>query len=368
MDLEDWWHDTFVEAPWLKQLDKQVKAQGLGKHRSRCFMAHRHLRRRTAKRMFALALAAALLRFSSGWGEFGLWLGLVFSLVPLPHEALGIAPPSRIFDIAQAALFLILPPGLLELGGGPQSTATFAGIAEVSVLPLAAGATMLLLVDSWCFTREIWYTCRDGLVAVNGRGRIRKAFAWSEIRKHRVETALRMAHPWFTSDSGGPHVSSLTDEWWLTLADGSTEHLFLHQGSAIESNYAADPLMTHATGEVDPLTRSLSINTANAHVAAARAELADGATVSFGPRITATEQGCRIDGLSISWYGLAGARPAWGRRRLGGLWWRAPVRPRWRSRSRSMIVINVHGRKKKLYVPTREIENFFLLRKLRYGR
>jgi len=192
------------------------------------------------------------------------------------------------------------------------------------------------------FSRAIWFTCMDGLVASTGRGRVRTSFRWGDVRTHRIQTVLRLIG----------QTLWMTDEWWLTLANGSSEHLLLHSGSAL-----------HPDLDADVLTTSLASGVARAHTSNTRAVLTSGEPVAFG-RVTASRLGIEIDGVTVGWCRLSsGLGGHGGRRRLGGRW--TPFSPRrWRA-ARSVLFVERPGGGPPLVVPTREVDNLFVLRELR---
>jgi hypothetical protein len=340
----DWW-ERVDEPAWLARLEDEVNRQGFGTSYSRCFLAHNHLRRGVARWMVAAAVGCAL----SPYGLIALFAGLLAAALldgcRLPHETLRV-PPSRMLDGWLAAGFLIVPLGLLAIGG-TRAANTLAGRVELLAIPLAVGGAALLLIDSWCFTRSMWFTCDDGLVASTGRGQIRTSFGFADVAVHRIESAVRLASPWTGEDA-----SRTTDEWWLTLTDGRTEHLFLHQGSALEPG-----------SDTDALTVTLARQTKAARSTDdARAMLRRGAPVRFG-RITATLEGIEVDGIKLPWAALSRKRAAvrWGRRRWNGRWTKAW--PHWVRPARSTLFVGLPDGSQ-LGVPTRQIDNLFALKAL----
>lgn len=351
-DVVDWvvdrvggWWGRVDEPVWLARLEVEVERQGFGASYSRCFLAHNHRRRVVAKWMVGAAVGCALSPFGVIAVVAGLLAAVLLGSCRLPHERLRV-PPSRMLDGWLAAGFLIGPLGLLAIGGVPAAS-TLAGVVELATIPLALGGAVLLLVDSWCFTRSIWFTCHDGLVATTGRGRIRTSFGFADVAVHRIESAVRPAPPWADKEA-----SRTTDEWWLTLTDGRTEHLFLHQGSALEPGWDTDAL-TVALAE--QTRAALSIDEV-------RAVLRSGTPVRFG-RLTATLEGIDVDGVNLPWFALSGRRVAvrWGRRRCNGRW--TSAWPHWYRPARSTLFIDLRDGSQ-LGVPTRQIDNLFTLKAL----
>jgi hypothetical protein len=349
--LSDWWDRTVSEPAWLAQLDEQASTQGVGEQYSRCFIGHSHLRRRTAKRLAAAALVCALIPLGLGVALPAAAVALGFTLGSFSYERLRV-PPSRMLDLWQAAAFVVVPSAVLAIGGlglGSSLRHTLALLA----IPLAASAAVLLLADSWFFTRAIWFTCPEGLVASTGRGRIRTSFRWAEIRSHRMQSVVP-PESWSPWAEGG--VRSLSDEWWLTLDNGRTEHLVLHRGSAF---------FRQAPG-ADPLTHALARGIERARTADARAALARGEPVSFGP-VTLSAQNLEVDGITIPRHGTSWARGtgwpppgiAWGRRRWRGGWETTTPASR-KGRMRSVVVMAIPEGGDKV-VPTREISSLFVL-------
>jgi hypothetical protein len=348
--LSGWWKRTVSEPTWLTLLEEQASARGVGQQYSRCYLSHSHLRRRTAKRLAAAALVCALIPHGIGPALWAAAVGLGITLSRFPYENLG-APPSRMLDMWQAAAFVVVPPAVLGIGGlGPGNSLrhTLALLA----IPLAASAAVLLLTDSWFFTRAIWFTCPEGLVASNGRGRIRTSFRWTEIRSHRMQSVV-LPESWSPWAEGG--VRSVRDEWWLTLDNGRTEHLVLHQGAAFSRR---------ALG-ADPLTRALALGierTCAADAADARAARARGEPVSFGP-ITLSPQNLQVDGITIPHGTGWPLNLAWGRRRWRG-GWEATTPASRKGRMHSVVVVAIPEGGHKA-VPTRDISNLFVLDRVR---
>ncbi|MFD9292763.1 hypothetical protein ACFWBV_31750 [Streptomyces sp. NPDC060030] len=141
----------------------------------------------------------------------------------------------------------------------------------------------------------------DGVVLTDGDEH--RAYVWSEV-----------AHVWHANDMDGEAADGVMITEWLhelllEFTDGTVVNSLLADPPVVtpESEFRTGRLSSSPPSVIAPMMQRVNAPVTELHLARAKATLAAGGQVEFGP-LTATADGLRHDGKRIPWHTITSCR------------------------------------------------------------
>ncbi|MDN3352423.1 hypothetical protein [Actinomadura sp. DC4] len=226
-----------------------------------------------------LVLAFLLFSLRSGWlGALGAALGAIFAL-------------ARGSSDAWVESFVV------------RMCVSLTALAVLVVVGLAIGESVLVVVyllpglTAWALSlwhhlyraHAAWICCTDGMIKTDGNGTSTVRFTWPMVSTVHYTCRLRTMPHAATAEG---YAWFATDEFTLTLADGTEHRLHIPSGGPPD-------LVMHA-GPPSPFSTTIAERVSEVQVVAAQARIDAGETVPFGP-LTVGGDGLGTTGGLLAW-------------------------------------------------------------------